>query len=354
LLSFYFVENRIRVNRFVLIQPRWRVVAGAVACVLICWSLTSKIFRLQDRISLSVTRDANAWYPNPSVTKASSRQDRCKTEIKKSRIHGVGLKMFLRTACDPAPRQSHQLFVVGDSHADAYARMLYKLADEQGVKVLTYSKAGCSVANLYKSSAATGIECAQFLRTAVEDIKQRAIPGDVVFLAALRMLKLGDQMVSVTESDVLARQNSAQSRAERDDAFTEADELLDAFNQSDLRVILDAPKPVFKSPAFRCSDWFNSANPVCAAGLTMNRGFLLKLRQPIMDSLAVLSAKYPKLIVWDTFPILCPNDLCAAVDRNGPLFFDGDHLSGNGNLVLYPSFLSLLKQSWPLDAQNQS
>jgi hypothetical protein len=86
----------------------------------------------------------------------------------------------------------------------------------------------------------------------------------------------------------------------------------------------------------------------------MKRKFLLDLRQPIMVSLAVLSEKYPRLVIWDPFPILCPQELCAAVDPRGPLFFDGDHLSGNGNLILYPSFLATLKQIWVLDPRGQS
>ena len=34
---------------------------------------------------------------------------------------------------------------------------------------------------------------------------------------------------------------------------------------------------------------------------------------------------------------------------DGPLFFDGDHLSNFGNRVLYPHFLSALRQVWAKD-----
>jgi hypothetical protein len=65
-----------------------------------------------------------------------------------------------------------------------------------------------------------------------------------------------------------------------------------------------------------------------------------------MNSLAALSSRYPDLVVWDPFPILCPDDPCRAVTQAGPLFFDGDHLSGVANHLLYPNFQQTLRQVW--------
>ena len=42
---------------------------------------------------------------------------------------------------------------------------------------------------------------------------------------------------------------------------------------------------------------------------------------------------------WDPFPLLCPDEICAAVTRDGhPLIYDGDHLSGYANRMLAPHF----------------
>jgi hypothetical protein len=111
-------------------------------------------------------------------------------------------------------------------------------------------------------------------------------------------------------------------------------------------VIIEAPEPVFKAHAYRCSDWFNAGNPSCRGGLSLGRTELLGYRKPVMNSLAALSSAFPNLIVWDPFPILCPQDPCQAVTEAGPLFFDGDHLSGFSNRLLYPHFLQLLPQAW--------
>jgi lysophospholipase L1-like esterase len=65
-----------------------------------------------------------------------------------------------------------------------------------------------------------------------------------------------------------------------------------------------------------------------------------------MDSLAALSIDYPDLVTWDPLPALCGRMTCRAVTKQGPLFFDGDHLSNLGNRVLYPHFLAALREVW--------
>ena len=40
-------------------------------------------------------------------------------------------------------------------------------------------------------------------------------------------------------------------------------------------------------------------------------------------------------------PALCPGATCAAVPNGTPLFFEGDHLDGYANELLYPPFVAL-------------
>ncbi len=68
-----------------------------------------------------------------------------------------------------------------------------------------------------------------------------------------------------------------------------------------------------------------------------------------MKVLDELSRKFPHLIIWDPFPLLCKEETCKAFDNEQPLFFDADHLSAYGNRVLYPSFSSLIKKIWEAD-----
>ncbi|MCB1920872.1 MAG: hypothetical protein KDJ28_12955, partial [Candidatus Competibacteraceae bacterium] len=52
------------------------------------------------------------------------------------------------------------------------------------------------------------------------------------------------------------------------------------------------------------------------------------------------------------FPVLCPGETCKTSIDGKPLFFDGDHISGYGNMFLYDDFkkfiISLLENSTAL------
>jgi hypothetical protein len=243
----------------------------------------------------------------------------------------------------PPPRR---LFVVGDSHAGAYSPMFSLLSGQHNVEVRVYQQSGCAFANLLSP---TTPNCAPFVRATTKDIGQRALAGDLVFLPSLRMYRLSDQWGPFTATEIADITLSAHAITERRLAYDEAVDLIGEFTSKNLRVIIEAPKPVFRAPAFRCSDWFNARNPACLGGLTIGREELLEYRKPVMDSLAALSSAYPNLVIWDPFPVLCSQSPCQAVTEAGPLFFDGDHPSNLGNQLLYPHFMSLLRVMWALE-----
>ncbi|KPV53941.1 hypothetical protein SE17_06735 [Kouleothrix aurantiaca] len=349
-LSFFLLENPIRHSRLVRTQPRWRVIAAGLASVLLAYVATTNIFAHQSQISLSVTRDARTWNAYAWPNQATQARAQCKTKASFTEPNGGRVTIYEPINCKPQLTQPRQLFVIGDSHAGAYMTMFYTLAEENAFTVKTYSRGGCSAASLMSSLNEQEAECNRFIKAALQDTQQRARAGDLVLLVALNLPRLVDKATVYDEQVLLAAQESDASRAARATALAEADAVLSTFEQQGLRVIMEAPKPVFKAPAFRCFDWFNRNNPICAGGLAMSRDYLLKYRQPIMRSLDTLSAKHPKLIVWDPFPILCPADPCGAADQAGPLFYDGDHLSAHGDRVLYPSFRDLLRQLWAAQA----
>jgi hypothetical protein len=70
----------------------------------------------------------------------------------------------------------------------------------------------------------------------------------------------------------------------------------------------------------------------------MPRSYLLEFRRPILEGLPGLAQRNPGISVWDPFDTLCSGVDCAAVVNGEPLFFDGDHLSGDGNRLLFPPF----------------
>ena len=126
-------------------------------------------------------------------------------------------------------------------------------------------------------------------------------------------------------------------------ATREAERLLAPFTGARVRIVFEGPKPIFRAPAFRCSDWFNRRNPVCAPGLGISRDSVLALRQPVLQAMLTLAKQDPSISVWDPFDVLCPTRTCSAVVNGKPLFFDSDHVTQYANYLLYPSFLKALQ-----------
>ena len=159
-----------------------------------------------------------------------------------------------------------------------------------------------------------------------------------MFLPSLRLPRLCDQWTRFSEAGATRLVQAEGTRRERRQAANDAFEALQPLLVGGLAVVIEAPKPLFRAPAFRCSDWFNRRNPICAPGLTMPRDDMRAYRKPVLDDLVELAGRHPGMSIWDPLETLCPTSTCQAVVDGAPLFFDGDHLSGHGNEVLYPSF----------------
>jgi peptidoglycan/LPS O-acetylase OafA/YrhL len=291
-LSYTVLERPIRRAGWIIVQPKSLVVAGGLAAMVLSWETARVAIGKQYRLSMSVVmRDSAKWYPYVAGIVG------CFPEFASETIEGTFVNV-MRPGLGPDCSRRH-LFVVGDSHAGAYTAMLSLLAAQDGVDVRLYQRPGCSFANLLRPTAP---DCVSFVRSSANDVVRRGAPGDVVFLAALRMNRLSDDSGSFIATH--AADLPAHSDADRRLAYEEAAELIDEFSKKGLRVIIEAPKPVFKAHTFRCSDWFNAGNPACRGGLTIAREELLEYRKPVMNSLAALSSVYPQLVgpVPDTLP----------------------------------------------------
>ena len=160
---------------------------------------------------------------------------------------------------------------------------------------------------------------------------------DTLFLPGLRLQRFRDQWdrsLAVPVADTLDRQPVI------DDAVAR----LSGIAARGVQVLFEAPKPVFKSPPFRCSDWFNAMNPICADGMQVSRSEMEITRKGPMDAMTAVAARLSDVgggggAVWDPLPTLCGPLVCDAYRAGRPLFFDGDHLSGFGNRVLVASFM---------------
>jgi len=238
---------------------------------------------------------------------------------------------------------NRRLFVIGDSHAEAYAEMLSMLRREKGVSIYVEGRGGVRVGSFMKRQTTADKESQQ---TFLDYLSRHAKPGDVVFLPSLRVERLCNQDYAIPLEEATARRDSPDAEAERLIALEEGIVFIQQLTDQGLDVVIEAPKPVFKTSPFRVSDWFNRMNPVGRGGLTIDRDFLLRHRKSAMISIRAVNDRFGNVHVWDPLSILCPDASCSAFDGELPLFFDGDHLSSYGNRKLYPDFVRTVGALW--------
>ena len=314
-LSYHLIEQPFRRHGLLQRQPGGRVVAAGVAALLVAHSCINFLYEKRNAlgVNLSVTANGHDWRP----------------------YHGP--------AVDAGDRQ---LFLIGDSHASAYANMAHLAARRVGARVGMFSRFGCPVANLLTPMTDAASSCRDIEEQVVAHLQANAKPGDIVLVASLRIPKLGNVVVGQFDLDPLQSDEE-----KRHAALAEAARFIGKLQAMNLHVILDAPKPVFRAPPFRCSDWFNRSNPACQGGFEVSREFLLERREPVMASLRELERLGVR--IWDPFPILCPRATCSAFEGRTPVFFDGDHLSGYGGRLLVASFTAELYSIWNGDTKWQ-
>jgi peptidoglycan/LPS O-acetylase OafA/YrhL len=317
--------------------PGVTIIGVGLAVALLGWGVAGGIWALRPVISLStVNRHPGDWYGTDIVTARGA----CRLETRRMPITDGSAERITRTGCVPPMGAVGHVFVVGDSHATMYEPMARQIAMDTGDRVDLLAAGGCGVFSLADADTPA---CRAFREAALAMVMASAEPGDVVFFPSLRVPRLADQFVVFDVAATLAQVASAPAAAARDQQEAAMETALGALAARRVRIVLEAPTPVFPAPAFRCSDWFNRANPVCAGGLTVPRATIEALRAPVLRAFARIAAATPLVRVWDPLPILCPGRECSAARDGRPLFFDGDHLSGFGNVVLTGSFEGLLR-----------
>ncbi len=339
--SYIYIEKPMNISRKFINYNKYYCILRNILYIFLCYVVILLCFKFQHIISLStVTQNAALWYPTDHV--ATDAEAGCTIQKKETNKNILRVEIFSRTCT----RSTHEgpmrrVFVIGDSHAGAYRPLLTYLAGHRDISVVIYSFADCAYANFLRPSKP---ECRAHNQAMTDNILEQVNPGDMIFLSSLRMNRLVDQWAPLSDVSVKMATVGPEAELNRQMAYDEAVRLLKQLAQKPIHIILEAPKPVFPAPAFRCSDWFNATNPICRKGLTRSRTAIEADRAPIMASLEKVSGELKSVTVWDPLPILCPNALCAATTAEGPLFFDGDHLSHLGNERLIPSFLALIDQ----------
>ena len=335
ILSYYFVEQPPRKAARRVKKPRL-IAAGAVLVFSGC-VLSGAVSYAQPRISLStVSRNMDVWYPEgPRLAHANNG---CSVGDSSKQSFNDGLFWINeRSQCDAAVTFPHNVFVLGDSHAIAYTGMLKQFAVRTGTKVYVYNKAGCPFISLLPVPGREA-SCQAFGDAAIANMLPLIKPGDIVFLASLRLPRMVDQWAffGVDFAKTVMFSQIAEEHRQKD--VQKAIPVLKLIAARGARIVFEAPTPMLESIPYRCADWFNRENPICAQGMSVPRSLLDDLRAPVLASYKQMEKAVPGLSVWDPMTVLCPGSECHAYRDDKPLLFDGDHLSYFSNMLLLPSF----------------
>ena len=313
LVSYYTLESKFPHLKIIKKLGSKSILFGGLTVIGVCGSLVSvKGFNEQHWRSLSNVANQHVWSPNTDMPTPASN-----------------LELSGRT-----------LYVLGDSHAGSYRKMLAQFSEETGASIKLFTQGGCGVSNLKKPVLVETNPCFEKISRWIETIKNEATDQDIIFLATLKMYRLVD-LDSIHPSDpqtIVDQQFSEESKKNRKQALAETLTLLEKLTTATPMIVLDAPKPVFNYVTFRCTDWYSQNNPICSRGFNETREFMESFRKPTFESLTIIKDKLSNVTVWDPLQVLCTNEKCSAYDGDLPLYFDGDHLSGHGNRLLYPSF----------------
>lgn len=342
-LSYRFIENPIRYARILRSMPQIIVVLLGAGFIGGSWWLASKVVENQPRISLStVTQHHYDWYPDGPSTDPD--HPGCVADPEYHNVEGTLQLVFNPHGCQPErPLNPRTIYVIGDSHAMAYERMFKQYALRNSTLIVVYNNGGCPYVSLQPWREFENPVCPRFQAITLRDLRSRIKPGDVLFLPSLRLTRFSDQWTGSSEAVADKEMLGAKGYARRRRAVTTAVHELKEFSDMGVSIIFEGPKPIFKSPPFRCADWFNQSNPICKPGFSVSKVTLDRFRQPVLRSLKDIVRQLPNSSLWDPFPVLCQENDCHAFRDGKPLFLDGDHLSGNGNLLLLKDFTEFLE-----------
>lgn len=346
-LSFYFIEKPIK--NFSHFGMRFRkgsvplssnqIIAGGLSAVAVSLLITSAIYHFQERISLSRTAvNAQDWSHGDIYLNSD-----CPVETKHLPSGAMLYSQSLTSTPCVVERGPRKLFVVGDSHASGYGVLFKKIVQNQFSEVQAFTFPGCSTFHMIFATT----DCDKFIQRSLKSIAEVASPNDVLFLPGLRLWRLTDYHANPVASARVENLLTPEALASRESLKKSALQMMEPIFALKLKVVLEAPKPLFRISPYRCSDSFNKNNPMCRWGFEMNRKELLAYRKPILDALEEAVKEAPLMFVWDPFPVLCPqseDDICRPFLGEKPLFSDYDHLTAFGNIAVYEDLVSTLNQ----------
>jgi peptidoglycan/LPS O-acetylase OafA/YrhL len=333
LVSYVWVEVPLRTSRR-LREPIRAIPVYLAAVLLLGWGAHWLFGNARFFSASTVTAHRADWDAAPDPR--SRAPGHCQLQIVAKAFHMGEVTELTRARCD-SPTATSKLFVIGDSHALVFGPLLTDYTVRTGNRVALYWSA-CGFLRIPRLAPG----CAAFRDRVIDDVAHGARPGDVVFLPSLRVPRFRNQW-DQQELDTSAAWQAIND--EFDAGLAEALSILHDMSVPGVHFVFVLPPPIFKTPLFRCADWFNRMNPACDGGTETERRALEQYRQPVVAFADALQKRADGLTIWDPFPILCPGATCSMWRDGKPLFYDTDHISVFANRLLLDPFMAMIEHT---------
>ena len=329
-LSFRYIETPTRQGVSISKVSSRAVLASSFAGVFGTGMFIAAMTLSRPYLSLSVTRQADIWASNKIPDFKTCQVSRERTTQPEDRTNYY----FTRASCGETQIPG-RIYVIGDSHAQAYQRLFASITHHTGIPTLIISKPSCPVL----SEPTLRDHCKTFHTAALRQLPRNLGPGDTVFLPGLRSPRYREYSESTFRSIAPTQTHAAEHLAE-------VHEWVSSILNTGARVLMEMPKPVYRYAPLRCSDRFNALNSHCQVP-DISRDEAERWREPAVQAIQGLKDREPRLELWDAFSVLCPGAQCQAMTNGRPIVTDGDHLSGYGNDLLYSSLSTAILMPKP-------
>ena len=229
----------------------------------------------------------------------------------------------------------------GDSNGAHLAPAFQVIDQQMGIVTREMTKAGCPplVGIRFLPVTRMAIGCPAFNQNAIDNLLADPQVRVVVLAARWNALANGLSAAPAKGSGV----NSVESRSLFVEALRHTVSLL---TDSGRQVVLvsQVPSPELNPITCLSRARFNGWSEVgCDA---MPVGFYAAEEGRIDGAFAEATDNLKNVRVVHPFDVLCNSGSCALVDQDGPLYWDADHLSDRGAVLLIPALESGIKGAW--------
>ena len=337
LFSYKVIETKTRYNNYLKhLKPKkfFLISAGIVVFLFIFVHL---VFKYQSELSFSsVMKEKGKWFSHGDFSRETNYKNKCRGSSTESIKNSNGT-LFKHFGIDCKSPLSKSIFVLGDSHAGSYRSLFKTLAADFGYTVYEAKHPGCSPFTF--SSPVKSEMCLQNVMEFLGFVEKKAKVGDLLFLVSLkldRFTDVWDTLIDDPKNYKMKVEGKKTLKAREEFVL-----LIKPLKKIGMDILVEAPKPVFFTPTYRCVDFFNKYNEICRFGFDVDKEFFLSYREPVLNQIRHIEDT-GLISLWDPADLLCSKDKCSALIDGEPVFFDGDHLTELGNKMVYDSFIKAI------------